>query len=169
MVTDAFTQVSMNGVGLQVKNKGFVQMVSFFTNFCRYAVKVTNGGHATLLNSNTSFGDYGMWAEGSRVLDNGEVFGSLIVTTGHDFSYCGAGTNFTALPPNQGGFGVAVQSQEINEVDGGRVYFTSGNETGDFYIGGDMVIRQETGTLEGRTFSKSLFALVTPFVLALEG
>ena len=98
-----------------------------------------------------------------------EVFGSLIITTGHDFSYSGAGVTYKALPPNQGGAGVPDPNKEITELAGGRVYFTSGNELGDFRIGTGLVINQATGTLQGRTFSRSLFSLVTPFSLALEG
>jgi len=97
-----------------------------------------------------------------------EEFGSLIITTGHDFSYAGAGVTYKALPPNQGGDGVPDPDKEITEIAGGRVFFTSGNELGDFRIGGGLVIKQASGTLEGRTFSKSLFSLVTPFSLALQ-
>jgi hypothetical protein len=98
-----------------------------------------------------------------------EEFGSLIITTGHDFSYAGAGVTYKALPFNQGGAGVANPDKEITELAGGRVFFTSGNELGDFRIGTGLVINQATGTLQGRTFSRSLFSLVTPFSLALEG
>ena len=97
-----------------------------------------------------------------------EEFGSLIITTGHDFSYAGAGVTYKALPPNQGGDGIPDPDKEITEIGGGRVFFTSGNELGDFRIGGGLVIKQASGTLEGRTFSKSLFSLVTPFSLALQ-
>ena len=95
-------------------------------------------------------------------------FGSLIVATGIDYSYNGSGVTFKALPPNQGGSGVANPLYEITELGGGRIYFTSGNQDGDFRIGTGLSINQATGTLVGRTFSKSLFSLVTPFSLALQ-
>jgi hypothetical protein len=97
-----------------------------------------------------------------------EAFGSLIVATGIDYSYNGAGVTFKALPPNQGGSGVPNPAFEITELGGGRIYFTSGNQDGDFRIGTGLSINQATGTLVGRTFSKSLFSLVTPFSLALQ-
>jgi len=97
-----------------------------------------------------------------------EVFGSLIVATGIDYSYNGSGVTFKALPPNQGGSGVADPAFEITELGGGRIFFTSGNQDGDFRIGTGLSINQATGTLVGRTFSKSLFSLVTPFSLALQ-
>jgi hypothetical protein len=97
-----------------------------------------------------------------------EAFGSLIVATGIDYSYNGSGVTFKALPPNQGGSGVPDPIYEITELGGGRIFFTSGNQDGDFRIGTGLSINQATGTLVGRTFSKSLFSLVTPFSLALQ-
>ena len=97
-----------------------------------------------------------------------EAFGSLIVATGIDYSYNGSGVTFKALPPNQGGSGQANPLYEITELGGGRIFFTSGNQDGDFRIGTGLSINQATGTLVGRTFSKSLFSLVTPFSLALQ-
>jgi hypothetical protein len=97
-----------------------------------------------------------------------EAFGSLIVATGIDYSYNGSGVTFKALPPNQGGSGVPNPDFEITELGGGRIFFTSGNQDGDFRIGTGLSINQATGTLVGRTFSKSLFSLVTPFSLALQ-
>jgi hypothetical protein len=97
-----------------------------------------------------------------------EEFGSLVTSTSHDFSYAGAGVNFLALPINQGGVGETNYDIRISEVSGGRVYHTSGDETGDFYAGNDFVIRQASGTIEGRTFTRALSAQFTPINLALE-
>ena len=68
MVLDAYTQISPNGVGCLVNGRGFIQLVSFFNNFSYYAIRVNNGGQATLNNSNISFGLYGMYASGSRLI-----------------------------------------------------------------------------------------------------
>lgn len=95
-------------------------------------------------------------------------FGSLITSTSHDFSWAGSGVNFLGLPSNQGGIGVTNLDIRIVQEAGGRVYHSSGDERGDFFVGDDFKINQETGTIQGRTFSKSLFALVTPFTLAIE-
>jgi hypothetical protein len=338
MIVDAYTQVAFNGIGLCVRGRGYAQMVSFFTNFSRVGIFAIDGGHASLLNSNTTFGDYGLRAKGKRILvipdistvsthtssadytaviaqksnmqtfmmnnliasgnysssyatntavsastikdsgllidaiaadllavsasrtsnfvqglfkgqdtsvgniytvnsasgfDKGVVatfrvndglkmthdftasykyirdylytiggfssaarsklsqsldvaiktlqsvvinveptllqeFGSLVTSTSHDFSYAGAGVNFLALPANQSGVGVSNIELRVYQEDGGRVFHTSGDETGDFYAGNDFIIRQATGTIDGRTFSKSITALVTPLQLALE-
>jgi hypothetical protein len=98
-----------------------------------------------------------------------QVFGSLITSTSHDFSYAGAGVNFLALPPNQGGIGQTNVALRVVQEDGGRVYHTSGDETGDFFAGNEFIIRQATGTIEGRTFNKAIAARFTPLNLALEG
>lgn len=344
MIVDAYTQVAFNGIGICLRGSGYGQMVSFFTNFSRIGVYCIDGGHASLLNSNTTFGDYGLRAKGSRILvvpnksgvdtytsqadsdilkiqktsilnymieklqlngnysasyldtnshiytaslkDGGllidsiasdllsqqpsrivqftqglfkaqdmstdkiftlsptgsfasgaivvfpvndgkklamdftasyeyiadyivndpdslfgaltisgltkiqqllnipkntitntviqnlpdllQVFGSLITSTSHDFSYAGAGVNFLALPQNQGGIGETNVNLRIVEEDGGRVFHTSGDETGDFYAGSGFIIRQATGIIEGRTFNKAIAARFTPLNLALE-
>jgi len=349
MIIDAYTQVAFNGIGICIRGRGYGQLVSFFTNFSSTGVFCIDGGHASLLNSNTTFGDYGLRAQGKRMLvrpdisavsasidvsgsllikaektniqnyminklvlsgsynstyvsgsgsnyastitDSGllidsiaddllqvkatrtsqftsglfkgqdittgsiytlapaggstfdkgaitafplisntsgslagdfilsygymkeyvindpdsrfttltvnaknkigqlfdvvsntltevvvnnsgsallEEFGSLVTSTSHDFSYAGAGVNFLALPINQGGVGETNYDIRISEVSGGRVFHTSGDETGDFYAGNDFVIRQATGTIEGRTFTKALSAQFTPLNLALE-
>jgi hypothetical protein len=49
------------------------------------------------------------------------------------------------------------------------VNFTSTDHKGDFRIGGDLVINRQSGTIEGATFDRSLFAVLTPYILALEG
>ena len=61
-----------------------------------------------------------------------------------------------------------IQSQEVIMLDSGKVFFTSTDQNGDFRIGSGLVISQATGVLSGRTFQKSLFAEMTPFILALE-
>jgi hypothetical protein len=345
MIVDAYTQVAFNGIGLCVRGRGYAQQVSFFTNFSRVGIFAMDGGHASLLNSNTTFGDYGLRSSGSRILvvpninnisssvdsgasslllansasiqnymmtglqnngwysssyliptssaylstikDSGlliqalaadllvpkaartstflqgqfkgqdvsvdkkytlpapsadfrkgaiaafrvnddkhmaqdytssykyikdyiindpdtlfgsmtvdaknkigqmldlavdvirsvaidveptylQEFGSLITSTSHDLSYAGSGVNFLGLPVNQGGIGETNFDIRIYEEGGGRVYHTSGDETGDFFAGSGFVIKQATGTIEGRSFDKATAARIVPLNLALE-
>jgi hypothetical protein len=345
MIVDAYTQVAFNGIGLCVRGRGYAQQVSFFTNFSRVGIFAMDGGHASLLNSNTTFGDYGLRSSGSRIIvvpninnisssidsgassllltnsasiqnymmtelqtygwysssyldtnsaaylstikDSGlliqslaadllvqkaartstflqgqfkgqdvsndkkytlptasvdfrkgaiaafrvnddkkmaqdytssykyikeyiindpdtlfgsmtvdaknkigqmldlavdvirsvaidveptylQEFGSLITSTSHDLSYAGSGVNFLGLPVNQGGIGETNYDIRIYEEAGGRVYHTSGDETGDFFAGSGFVIRQATGTIEGRAFDKATAARIVPLNLALE-
>jgi hypothetical protein len=92
---------------------------------------------------------------------------SLITASGQTFEYVGTGTNLLTSTPRLGG--VPIQENEIRETNGGRVNFTSTDQFGDFRIGGGLTINEEAGVIEGTTFDKSLFAVLTPFILALEG
>ena len=86
---------------------------------------------------------------------------------GYTFEYVGAGVTYSALP--QRGIKDPVQGKEVVQVNNGKVFFTSTDQNGDFRIGPELVISQATGVLSGRTFTKSLFANMTPFILAIEG
>lgn len=92
---------------------------------------------------------------------------SYMSASGYLFEYVGAGTNYGALP--QRGVADPVQTKEVVQLNNGKVFFTSTDQNGDFRIGPGLVISQATGVLSGRTFTKSLFANLTPFILAIEG
>jgi hypothetical protein len=91
---------------------------------------------------------------------------SYMSALGYTFEYVGAGTNYGSLP--QVGRKDPNQSREVIQIDNGKVFFTSTDQNGDFRIGPGLVISQATGVLSGRTFTKSLFAQMTPFILAVE-
>jgi hypothetical protein len=91
---------------------------------------------------------------------------SYMSALGYTFEYVGAGTNYGSLP--QVGRADPVQGREVVQIDSGKVFFTSTDQNGDFRIGPGLVISQATGVLSGRTFTKSLFAQMTPFILAVE-
>ena len=91
--------------------------------------------------------------------------GSRIVASSHTFEYVGAGNNIADATPKRGG--VTVQANEVVTESGGLVLYTSTDQAGNFRIGDDLKINQETGTISGRAFSKSLFSEMTPFILAL--
>lgn len=92
---------------------------------------------------------------------------SRITAAGHTFEYCGSGTNVATALPQAGG--IPNQETEVIEELGGEVYYTSTDQLGDFRIGGDLTINRGTGTITGVTFDKSLFAVMTPYILAIEG
>jgi hypothetical protein len=91
---------------------------------------------------------------------------SYISASGYLFEYVGAGTNYGALP--QRGVADPVQTKETVQLNAGKVFFTSTDQNGDFRIGPGLVISQATGVLSGRTFVQSLYANMTPFILAIE-
>ena len=90
---------------------------------------------------------------------------SKIVASSHTFEYIGAGNTITEATPKRGG--VTIQANEVTKTNGGNVVYTSTDQSGNFRIGDDLQINQNTGTISGRAFSKSLFSEMTPFILAL--
>jgi len=92
---------------------------------------------------------------------------SRVLASGHSLEYIGSGTNINGALPNQGG--VPIQENEIDMRNGGLVVFTSTDQAGNFRIGNGVVINQQTGTISGTFYSKSLFSTMTPFILALGG
>jgi hypothetical protein len=90
---------------------------------------------------------------------------SQIQSSSHNFEWIGAGVNIdAALPflggePNSDNYAIAI--------NGGKVYYTATDQQGDFRIGNDLVINNSIGTISGRTFTKSLFAVMTPYILAI--
>ena len=81
--------------------------------------------------------------------------GSRIVASSHTFEYVGAGNQITNATPKRGG--VTIQANEVVTSGGGKVLYTSTDQAGNFRIGDDLQINQNTGTISGRSFSKSLF------------
>ena len=92
---------------------------------------------------------------------------SLISASSQTFEYVGTGTNILTSTPRLGG--IPIQANEIRQTNGGRVNYTSTDQFGDFRIGDGLLISEEAGVIEGETFDKSLFAVLTPYILALEG
>jgi len=93
--------------------------------------------------------------------------GSYISSSGHTFEYVGSGDTIATALPYLGG--IPKQENEITELRGGKVFFTSTDQRGDFRIGTGLVINRVDGTISGRTFNKALFAVMTPYMLAIEG
>jgi len=92
---------------------------------------------------------------------------SRILASSHSFEYVGSGVDPVASLPSRGG--VAIQENEVDNRNGGLVIYTSTDQGGNFRIGEGVVIDQITGTISGNFYSKSLFANMTPFILALGG
>lgn len=236
MVTDAFTQVNEGGIGIHIKNQGYAQLVSVFTICTQYGVLCESGGYCSITNSNSSFGTYGLVADGAidtgltgavagagqigqNILlgglaqrpdtksavsfDGGVTFsdiwastplvaGQSVVTlsnpinvalpnltpvkfyirsainaSSHTFEWVGTGNSLANALPQTGA--QPVQANEVVELNGGSVVYTSTDQRGNFAIGPQLTINGATGTITGDTFDKSLFAVLTPYVLAIEG
>ena len=92
---------------------------------------------------------------------------SRVLASGHSLEYIGSGTNIASSLPQNGG--VPIQENETSAIDGGLVVFTSTDQSGNFRIGDGIVINQQSGTVSGSSYTKSLFSTMTPFILALGG
>jgi hypothetical protein len=238
MVLDAYTQFNEGGKGIHILNNGYAQLVSIFTICCTESVLCESGGQCSITNSNSSFGDRGLVANGTSSIlftantlginpdisrsnvvvsglttkpsindvasfDGGNTFFTITATTGldsgestitfaetlpivitentevqfyrrsfisasgHTFEYVGAGTNLSTAVPEAGG--ETIPENEVVESNGGKVFYSSTNQFGDFQIGGELSFVNAKGIIEGRTFNRSLFAVMTPYILALEG
>ena len=64
MVTDSYTQYNQNGIGCSITNEGYAQIVSMFTINTDVGVACNTGGQCDITNSNSSFGNYGLVADG---------------------------------------------------------------------------------------------------------
>ena len=92
---------------------------------------------------------------------------SRVLASGHSLEYIGSGVTIANALPAAGG--VPIQDNETDARNGGLVVFTSTDQSGNFRIGDGVVINQQTGTISGTFYSKSLFSTMTPFILALGG
>ena len=92
---------------------------------------------------------------------------SRVLASSHAFEYIGSGIDVKKALPQNGG--VTIPENETVNLNGGLVVFTSTDQSGNFKIGDGLVINQNTGTISGTSYSKSLFSTLTPFILALGG
>lgn len=236
MVVDAYTQINQGGLGIHILNQGYAQLVSVFTICCSTGILCESGGTCSVTNSNTSFGDYGLVADGRITSTNtgttdgvdqtGTVINlkglsakptvnqtisfdggitqisiwdvtalvggacavtlaietivaipnntpvtfytpSVISASGHTFEYVGTGTVLVNALPQTGA--TPIPAQQVIQTNGGQVIYTSTDQRGDFKVGDQLTINGATGTITGDTFDKSLFAVMTPYILAIEG
>ena len=92
---------------------------------------------------------------------------SRTLASSHSFQYIGSGVDPVSSLPSRGG--VTIQENEVVNRHGGLVIYTSTDQGGNFRIGEGVIIDQISGTIAGNFYSKSLFANVTPLILALGG
>lgn len=92
---------------------------------------------------------------------------STINASSHTFEFVGSGNNLATATPRAGG--IPDQQNEVVQTNGGEVVYTSTDQRGDFRVGDQLTINAVQGTITGEAFDKSLFAVMTPYILAIEG
>jgi len=90
---------------------------------------------------------------------------SSIIASAHTFEYVGAGTNPATALPQYGG--IPIEANEVIATNGAVVTYTSTDQKGNFKVGSGFIVNQATATITGDAFYKSLFAQMTPYILAL--
>jgi hypothetical protein len=104
------------------------------------------------------------------IVDNTEIKfyrRSFISTSDHTMEYVGSGNDITKCLPQLGG--IPIAANQVVQTNGGQVVFTSTDEQGNFRIGTGLLINRADGIISGTSFDKSLFAILTPYILAIEG
>ena len=64
MSVDSYTQFNQGGIGVSISNCSYCQLVSIFTIACDKAIVTQSGGQCDLTNSNSSFGNFGLYSKG---------------------------------------------------------------------------------------------------------
>ena len=90
---------------------------------------------------------------------------SQLRASGQTYEYVGAGIEMQQVLPKYGG--VQDGTKQTLSIDEGIVFATATDQNGDFIVS-DLTIKQATSAIVGRTFEKSLFAQMTPYILAIQ-
>lgn len=89
------------------------------------------------------YGTFGVSADGPGV---------RLRLSSHDFGYIGSGKKFDNNDDD------VIQANEINEANGGKIFYNSTDQYGDYRIGDLFTVNQETGTV---TFSTGDFEITS--------
>ena len=155
MVTDSFTQYNQGGIGVSITNEGYAQLVSLFTICNDTAVFCGSGGACDLTNSNSSFGNYALVADGigpqkytgiitSTSLANSDTFEINLNTKTYNVTnalYDNV-TGLTTITLNSNhnfnvGMGVSISGLGFTCTSGpGTVTYPSGNKGYVFEVAG---------------------------------
>lgn len=70
---ESFTQNNQGGIGVHIENNAYAQLSGIYTLCCDIGISCTNGGRCLLKNSNCSFGNYGLKAQGTQFIQSGST------------------------------------------------------------------------------------------------
>ena len=86
---------------------------------------------------------------------------SMISTASHTMEYAGSGTNYNALPENGG---VANETNESVNLNNGRVWLTSTDQSGKFKVGDTFAVDQQTGfvTIDPQSVATNVVSDLSP-------
>ena len=140
MSVDSYTQYNQGGIGVSITNGGYAQLVSIFTICDDIAIYTSGGGQCDITNSNSSFGNYGLYSVG--------VGGT---TTKSIYRYTGTATTEAAARENV----ITISGVGTNRpYDGQSCYFGTlyyNINTIQVDIGGSGYTGQPTVTISAPT------------------
>jgi hypothetical protein len=99
------------------------------------------GGEMRSIGSAVCYGNYGIYADGEGIDLKAIAF---------NMSYIGSGKDFTNDP------NLAVQANEIIQLNGAKVYYQTVDHLGDFRVGPEFRINQRTGNVDFGTANFNL-------------
>jgi hypothetical protein len=94
-------------------------------------LSVRYGAEIRVIGSANVYGNYGAVADGAD---------TLMYLIGHNFAYIGAGFNISNDNT------LSIESQQVVELNSGKIYYTSTNEDGNFKVGNAFYVDFESGT-----------------------
>ena len=131
--TTTFTDTS-GGIS-DVRSSGGDSATSVITaDYSQFGCELRSVGSANV------YGLKGAQADGS---------GCKIILTAHNFGYVGAQADYTNDPS------LAVQANEVEELNGGKVLYSSTDQDGDFRVGEAFSVDQETGNVSFQATSQA--------------
>lgn len=146
MLFHSVTFITPGVDGLTMTNGVRVEWLNSFTYFANRGLYAVDGltGHLSTdgstvkygaelrsIGSANVYGNYGAVADGTD---------TLMYLIQHNFAYIGAG-KFTDNDPSR-----VIQSQEVTELNSGKIYYQSIDHLGNFRVGDSFFINQEDGT-----------------------
>ena len=86
---------------------------------------------------------------------------SMVSTASHTMEYAGSGTDYMALPENGG---VPNESNESINLNNGRVWLTSTDQSGKFKVGDTFQVDQQTGfvTIDPQSVATNVVSDLSP-------
>ena len=133
--------------GLTATNGARIEWLNSFTYFANRGLYAFNnssgrvgndgstveyGAEIRSIGSASVYGNYGAVADGAD---------TLMYLIQHNFAYIGAGHKSTNDVDD------VIQSQEVNELNSGRVYYTSTDHLGDYRVGDSFYVNQQDGSI----------------------
>ena len=142
MLFHSVTFITPGVTGLVLKNGVRAEWLNSFTYFAETSIKVEQGTEGRLLQDSTI--EYGGEL---RMIASASVYGNkgivadgadcLVYAINHNLAYIGSGKNVTNDNT------LTLQENEITELNGAKVYFTSQDQRGNFRVGDKFLVDLE--------------------------